>query len=136
MAPKGYDTLQLAKAFADDDVFTRDQADRLVRFLLGAGLIEVGRDPPPEMWPPAEKHLPVKARRFAHLEGRWFHYDTPGSPYTQVMLVPDGMVVMVSKGPSDGGAVTSAFVPCPREDAVRILRENSRKFAELAGSTS
>jgi hypothetical protein len=75
MVAKGYDTLELAKAFMKDGVFTKDQADRLVRFLIGAGLIEIGRDPPPDMWEATDKggleaRVAAIERRLQELEAK------------------------------------------------------------------
>ena len=125
------DTLTLMRNIEADGVFTDKQAARLVYLLQSLGVIEHGAADAPSFPPPIQR--PSKpGTELAHLEGLWWECDEgPGNGpgYSRLMLVPGGFVVLTSRAGSDGGALAQAFVPCDRNDAVRIIKRRSRRFA-------
>lgn len=88
----------------------------------------------PDELAPEEQHT---ADRLAQLEGLWWARDPgPGSGpgYGYLMLVPGGFVILTSGMASAAGGLAQTFVPCSRDDAVRLIRRRSKRFAEAVGS--
>ena len=77
------------------------------------------------------------ARGLAQLEGLWWARDPgPGSGpgYGYLMLVPGGFVILTSGMASGAGGLAQTFVPCSRDDAIRLIRRCSKRFAEAVES--
>lgn len=77
------------------------------------------------------------ADRLGQLEGLWWDCDSgPGSGpgYDYLMLVPGGFVILTSGMASGSDGLAQTFVPCSRDDAVRLMRRRSKRFAEAVES--
>ena len=88
----------------------------------------------PDELSPEEQHT---ANGLAQLEGLWWDCDPgPGSGpgYGYLMLVPGGFVILTSGMASGAGGLAQTFVPCSRDDAVRLMRRRSKRFAEAVES--
>lgn len=83
---------------------------------------------------PEEQHT---AKGLAQLEGVWWDCDRgPGNGpgYGYLMLVPGGFVILTSGMASGAGGLAQTFVPCSRDDAVRLIWRRSKRFAETVES--
>lgn len=77
------------------------------------------------------------ADRLGQLEGLWWDCDPgPGSGpgYGYLMLVPGGFVILTSGMASGAGGLAQTFIPCSRDDAVRLIWRRSKRFAEAVES--